>query len=106
MTRFSSSARKSSQDVGEGRVGGAEAGGEEVLQGAGDLVDNDGGDHGVAVGLGSVWWGDGRTDWLGGQAPAESCPEGPNASGLRLPITLIDLNRVDNAKRSLYGRRP
>ena len=43
------------QDVGEGRVGGVEAGGEEVLQSAGDLVDDDGGDHGVAVGLGSVW---------------------------------------------------
>ena len=39
------------QDVGEGRVGEAEAGGEEVLQGAGDLVGYDGGDHG-AVGDG------------------------------------------------------
>ena len=32
--------------VGEGRVGGAEAGGEEILQCAGDLVGYDGGDHG------------------------------------------------------------
>ena len=35
------------QNVRERRVGGAEAGGKEVLQGAGDLVGDDGGDHGV-----------------------------------------------------------
>ena len=37
------------QNVGEGRVGGAEAGGEEVLKSAGDLLGYDGGDHGVVV---------------------------------------------------------
>ena len=36
------------ENVGERRVGGAEAGGEEILQRAGDLVGYGGGDHG--------WW--------------------------------------------------
>ena len=48
------------QNVGEGRIGGAEAGGEEVLQRAGDLVGYDGGGHGVVAGLaawcGGRWW--------------------------------------------------
>ena len=39
------------QNVRERRVGGAEAGGEEVLQGAGDLVGDDGGDHGAVAAL-------------------------------------------------------
>ena len=37
------------QNMRERRVGGAEAGAEEVPQRTGDLVGDDGGDHGVAV---------------------------------------------------------
>ena len=38
------------QNVRERRIGGAEAGGEEVPQRTGDLVGDDGGDHGAVVG--------------------------------------------------------
>ena len=52
------------QHMGERRVGGAEAGGEEVPQRAGDLVGDDGGDHGGGGGFGGLgWWGDGGIDW-------------------------------------------
>ena len=37
------------EDGGKGGVGGAEAGGEEVMQGAGDFLDYDGGDHGAGL---------------------------------------------------------
>ena len=46
------------QNVRERRVGGAEAGGEEVPQRVGDLVGDDGGDHGAVAG--SVAWVVGR----------------------------------------------
>ena len=54
------------QNVRERQVGGAEAGGEEIPQGAGDLVGYDRGDHEVIVWvwrLGVV--GDGGIDWCG-----------------------------------------
>ena len=44
------------QNVRERRIGGAEAGGEEVPQGAGDLVGDDGGDHGGGGGFGGWGW--------------------------------------------------
>ena len=45
------------QNVRERRIGGAEAGGEEVPQRVGDLVGNDGGDHGAVGGFGGLgWW--------------------------------------------------
>ena len=39
----------------EVRVGGAEAGGEEILQSAGDLVGNGGGDHGAVAASAARW---------------------------------------------------
>ena len=58
--------------VGKGtrRFGGcrqAGEGGEEVPQGAGDLVGYDGGDHGAADSGGLVLWSDGGIDWDGRQ---------------------------------------
>ena len=84
------------ENVGERRVGGAEAGGEEILQRAGDLVGYDGGGGGPSD-FGDV--DDGGIDWFGragtvGTRPRVGIRVSHDAGEAKPSLTTLTLGRM------------